>query len=64
LARLSEALPAQASVRQLRFSAGELRWQASGVAEPDAAARQRLQAQGYHFSQQGDDYRLRWEGVR
>ncbi len=64
LARLSEALPAQASVRQLSFSPGELRWQATGVAEPDAAARERLQAQGYRLSQQGDDTRLRWEGVR
>ena len=64
LARLSEALPAQASIRQLSFSPGELRWQATGAAEPDAAAHQRLQAQGYRLSQQGDDYRLRWEGVR
>jgi general secretion pathway protein L len=64
LARLSEALPAQASVRQLSFSPGELRWQATGAAEPDAAARQRWQAQGYRLSQQGEEYRLRWEGVR
>jgi len=48
----------------LSFSPGELRWQATGAAEPDAAAHQRLQAQGYRLSQQGDDYRLRWEGVR
>ena len=64
LARLSEALPAQASVRQLSFSPGELRWQATGAAEPDAAARQRWQAQGYRLSQQGEEYRLQWEGVR
>lgn len=64
LARLSEALPAQASVRQLSFSPGELRWLATGAAEPDAAARQRWQAQGYRLSQQGEEYRLRWEGVR
>ena len=64
LARLSELLPAQASVRQLNYSAGELRWQATGSAEPDAAARQRLLGQGYRLSQQGDEYRLRWEGVR
>ncbi len=64
LARLSEALPAQASIRQLSFSPGELRWQANGNPEPDAAAQQRLQTQGYRLSQQGDEYRLRWEGVR
>ena len=61
LARLSEVLPSQASLRQISFSAGELRWQASAALELDAAARQRLLAQGYRLSQQGDEFRLRWE---
>ena len=64
LARLSEVLPPQASVRQLNYSPGELRWLATGPGEPEASVQQRLQAQGYQFSRQGDEYRLRWEGVR
>ena len=31
---------------------------------PDAPARQRLQAQGYRLSQQGEEFMLRWEGAR
>ena len=64
LARLSEVLPPQAMVRQLSYSAGELRWQAGSAANLDTAAQQRLRAQGYRLGQQGDDYTLRWEGAK
>ena len=64
LARLSEVLPPQATLRQLTYSAGELRWQATSALALDASAHQRLQAQGYRLSQQGDDALLRWEGLR
>jgi general secretion pathway protein L len=64
LMRLSEALPPQVTVRQLSYAAGELRWQTSGPADLDPAAQQRLQAQGYRLSQQGDEHSLRWEGAR
>jgi hypothetical protein len=61
---LSEALPPQVTVRQLSYAAGELRWQTSGPADLDPAAQQRLQAQGYRLSRQGDEHSLRWEGAR
>jgi len=64
LARLSEALPPQAFVRQLSYSGGELRWQAGANADIDSAAQARLRAQGYRISQQGNEYLLRWEGLR
>ena len=64
LAHLSQALPAQVSLRQLNYSNGELRWQASSPLDLDATNSQRLQTRGYRLSQQGDEYRLRWEGAR
>jgi general secretion pathway protein L len=64
LARLSEVLPPQTALRQISYAAGELRWQAPAAFELDASARQRLQAQGYRLSQQGDEFLLRWEGAR
>ena len=64
LARLSEVLPPHATLRQLTYSAGELRWQATAPFDLDASARQRLQTQGYRLSQQGDEALLRWEGPR
>jgi general secretion pathway protein L len=64
LAHMAQAWPAQTAIRGLSYSGGELRWQTSGSIELDAAASQRLQTQGYRLSQQGDEYRLRWEGSR
>jgi general secretion pathway protein L len=64
LSRLSEVLPPQASPRQLGYAAGELRWQVNGPGDIDAAVQQRLQAQGYRLSRQGDEQALRWEGTR
>lgn len=64
LARLSRALPAQASVQQLNYAAGELHWQASGAESLDAAAQQQLQADGYRVSRSGELQVLRWEGPR
>ena len=64
LAHVSQVLPAQAAWRQLSYSGGELRWQTSSPTELDAATLQRLQTSGYRLSQQGDEYRLRWEGSR
>ncbi len=64
LARLSEALPPQASVQHISYSAGELRWKAPASSDLDGPARERLYKQGYRLSTQGDLQRLSWEGSR
>lgn len=64
LARLSRALPPQATVQQLNYTAGELHWQTSGAETLDAATQQQLQAEGYRVGRSGEAQVLRWEGPR